>query len=135
MWHRSLICGTVVLVVLALSAVPATATLLSVDIGNGNTQSGFNAMASTPVTLSTAAGNITVSETGADGFFSRPGPANSGAFTEGALYQDFAYNNAGGAIHFDISGILANTDYSMTWYCYDYVGPNDGTNVGTGRIR
>ena len=31
MWHRSLICGAVVLAVLALSAAPATATLLSVD--------------------------------------------------------------------------------------------------------
>ena len=134
MRYRSLICGTVVLAVLTLSAVPATATLLSVDMGTGDTQSGFNAMASSPVMFSTAAGNITVSETGADGFYARPGPANFGAFTEGAFYQDFAYSNTpGGVIHFDISGITANTDYQMTWYCYDYVGPgNDGiTNYGT----
>ena len=128
MWHRSLTCGAVVLVVLALSAAPASATLLSVDFGTGATQSGFNAMAATPATFPTAAGDITVTVSGQSGFFSRGNgyPPDSGAFTQGNLYQDFAYNNTygGSTISVGISGIAANTDYTMTWYIYDWTNSN-----------
>ena len=105
---------------------PATATLLSVDLGTGATQSGFSAMSASPETFFTAAGDITVTISGQSGFFSRGDgyPANSGAFTEGNLYQDFVYNNTKGTLQFDISGIAANTGYTMTWYIYDWTNTN-----------
>jgi hypothetical protein len=126
----------VALVGLFVAGSAQAAPLLAVDFnGGGNvTETGFSGMLETgpqpyTATFSTAAGNITVS-VNSDHFFDRGSPTDSGAFTYGELYRDFAYNNAtGSAINFVLSGpgIVANKEYAITWYAYDSNTATDNT--------
>jgi hypothetical protein len=103
--------------------------VVNVDIqGSSDTQAGFPPMTATPTTFTTPAGNVTVALTG-DGFYDRGvgSPANSGAFTYGALYHDFFYTN-GSIVTADISGLTAGQQYDIRIYSYDY---NNGTGLKT----
>jgi len=75
----------------------------------------------------------------------RGGPANSGAFTNGALYESFAGERVGTGIYLwlTISGLVPNGHYSLTLYSYDnsysgsvsYTDFSSGAAAATGSIN
>ena len=121
------------------------------DLGPSPTETGFASYeeVGSPGTRSfaTTLGTLDVTVSGhqtgvVGGFFDRGVPADSGGFTFGELYRDYAFRNDNGTITVEIDGLEADTLYELTWYIYDRnngdtpfgtIGPDDAGNT-TGDI-
>lgn len=118
--------------------VANAAAFLSVDFesangafpAEGDTETGFQPFTQHNAagrTYSTSEGNIFVNvlgeqPAGDDGYFERGPIADNGPFTFGDLYRDFAFDNDDKQMDFILTGLGANTAYSVTWFSYDNGG-------------
>ena len=122
------------------SGVADAVPFLSVDFENSQsvTETGFqpfNQHDAAGRTYSTSEGNIFVNvageqPAGEDGYFDRGPIPDNGPFTYGDLYRDFAFNNNEKQMVFTMSGLSANTAYSVTWFSYDTGGSHSVTFAG-----
>ena len=128
-----------VLMALGMSSSVATAAVfLSVDFesangafpAEGDTETGFQPFTqhnSAGRTYVTSEGNIFVNvlgeqPAGDDGYFDRGPVADNGSFTYGDLYRDFAFDNDNKQMDLVLTGLSANTAYSLTLFSYDNGG-------------
>ncbi len=150
----SLIHSAIALVaLLGFSPTASAAPVLAVDFDSNGagetlvnstspvTQPGFTSFAGVtgsgagPSISSQVIGGSTVTVTVPTGFssgyFIRDGVTNSGAFTEGAIYQDFVYvqppSNSNSNLQLEVTGLTPNQPYNFTFYTYD-----KSTTIGTG---
>ena len=128
------------------SSVATAAVFLSVDFesangafpAEGDTETGFQPFTNHNAagrTYLTSEGNIFVNvlgeqPAGDDGYFDRGPIADAGSFTYGDLYRDFAFNNNEKRMDFTMSGLNANTAYSLTWFSYDNGGAHNVSFAG-----
>jgi hypothetical protein len=107
---------------LAVSRFVVAAPDLAVDFGDGPVQSGFTAFNPGP---SQTYGSIVVTQTGADGVFTR---GAGGAYA--SLYGDFVYSN-GGTFTIQVDGLLPSRNYDVRLYSYDSNPYNVSANETT----
>ena len=128
------------------SGAASAAPFLSVDFesangafpAEGDTETGFEPFTqhnSAGRTYSTSEGLIFVNvfgeqPAGDDGYFDRGPIADNPPFTFGDLYRDFAFDNDDKQMDFILTGLIANTDYSVTWFSYDNGGSHSVSFAG-----
>ncbi len=127
---------------------PPSTTVLQVDFNDrdntGNTQPGFSSFVingttniqTGPVTRSFGAINVTLADASGLGYDDRNRitPANSGAFTDAQLLQDFVFSRANtgtGGMDVTIAGLVAATTYTLTVWSYDSGSPGLRTSDWT----
>ena len=132
---------------LGMGSVGANAApFLSVDFesangpfpAEGDTETGFQPFTqhnSAGRTYSTSEGLIFVNvlgeqPAGDDGYFDRGPIADNPPFTFGDLYRDFAFDNDDKQMDFILTGLIANTGYSVTWFSYDNGGSHSVSFAG-----
>ena len=139
------ICAGLMALGMSSGAVTA-AVFLSVDFesangpfpAEGDTETGFQPFTNhngAGRTYTTTEGSIFVNvlgeqPAGDDGYFDRGPIADTGSFTYGDLYRDFAFNNNEKQMDFTLTGLLANTVYSLTWFSYDSDGAHNVSFAG-----
>lgn len=122
------------------SSVATAAAFLSVDLGNSQSvvQAGFqsfNQHDAVGKTYATSEGNIFVNvlgeqPAGEDGYFDRGPIPDNGSFTYGDLYRDFAFDNDDKQMDLILTGLSANTAYSLTLFSYDNGGSHSVSFAG-----
>lgn len=115
------------LALLALSASIAQAADASFDIQTGsNTQTGFTAVTSFPV----SDGTVTLSlDIPPSGFRDRGITAPIDGHPDADILRDLAFWSTTNPITFTFSGLQANTDYGVLGWVFDSESGNNGKNI------
>jgi len=109
---------------LALGGLAQADPLLSLDIGSGTLQTGFQAMApnATLQTFGSYTAQLTPVGTGM-GARNRTTPTDAGAFTQGALLRDFAFASAAApdtsGLDAQLTGFIPNWPYKVAVWSFD----------------